>query len=80
MNISIHYTSSGQVIGATLWLPSSFIEQFIFTGQKEIEVSFEGNKIMIKKEDDSVESTPEVNKSSTKCTPSKVISSSNLKR
>lgn len=42
---------NGAVLGAALWVPASVFEKSIEPGQEEIDVSFEGNRIVIGKEE-----------------------------
>ncbi len=50
--LKIHRSSNGAVLGAgPLWIPGNFVESHIRPGQEEIEVTFEGNRILIGKEE-----------------------------
>ncbi len=51
MKVKIQRASDGAVLGAVLWVPASVFEKSIESGQEEIEVSFEGNQIIIEKEE-----------------------------
>ncbi|KCZ73481.1 hypothetical protein ANME2D_00549 [Candidatus Methanoperedens nitroreducens] len=43
----IHRTSSGQVLGAVLWIPGKILDSCVTPGQNEVSIAFEDNKMII---------------------------------